>query len=283
MYLLHVVKLVRRHKLAFVFALATGLVLVAFGLYHGTMPKVIAYLSTLVACFLVSEFIHYHGKIKLDAWRIDRPHMELKVVLICELIVVLLLSWWFVLANPQSMTPPLKLAILVIRLLFAFPIFFLIYFLAVRKYSLAQLGFRFKYWFVSIPLIVIIGGVSYMGFPEGIQFEDMLEEHGYLAFLTLGFLTAAIPEEITRHLFQSRLSVVMKSKSFGWFFASLVWALLHIPSFGNSSGDYVSASLSAIGILPIGLFWGYLNQRHRSIIPSILIHGTNLWGLQNIF
>tara|TARA_R110002049_G_scaffold63062_1_gene167838 strand:- start:433 stop:954 length:522 start_codon:yes stop_codon:yes gene_type:complete len=173
---------------------------------------------------------------------------------------------------------------MLLRILFVFPVFFLIYFLAIKKYTLKELGIlRFNFWYVSLPLIVLIGGVAYLIFPDGLQFQDVLKTNGYLAFITLGFLTASIPEEITRVLLQTRLYGLLKNKSFAWFSASFVWALFHIPVFMFNGSNYYDACISALGILPLGLLWGYLNERYRSILPSVIIHGTNLWGLQNIF
>ena len=168
-------------------------------------------------------------------------------------------------------------------------VFYLIYFLGIRKYKARQIGiWGFKYWFVGIPLIILIGGVAYLSFPEDMQFQSELNQGGVSVlmknFLLLGLLTAAIPEEIARTLFQSRLSIVMKNKALAWFFVSIIWALQHIPLFSfQSDGSYYGATISALGIIPIGMLWGYLNERYKSIVPSVLIHATNLWGLQNIF
>ena len=178
---------------------------------------------------------------------------------------------------------------MILRLVFIFPVFLLVYFLAIRKYKAQEIGiWGFNYWFVSLPLIVLIGGVAYLTFPADMQFQDQMGDGGVIRLMKglvlLGFLTAAIPEEIIRTLFQSRLSAVMKNKSMAWFLVSLIWALQHIPFFAfNANGDYYSATIGALGILPLGLLWGYLNERYNTIIPSVLIHGTNLWGLQNIF
>jgi hypothetical protein len=39
--------------------------------------------------------------------------------------------------------------------------------------------------------------------------------------------------------------------------------------------------MSSVRIIPIGLMCGYLTHRTKSIIPSVLVHGSNFWGLQN--
>lgn len=92
--------------------------------------------------------------------------------------------------------------------------------------------------------------------------------------IVFGFLTAAIPEEVARTLFQSWLGAVLRNKSVAWFAVSLIWALQHIPTFASQSeGDYNGVLLSTLGILPIGLLWGYLNERHKSILPYTRLEG----------
>ncbi|WP_408029568.1 CPBP family intramembrane glutamic endopeptidase [Tenacibaculum xiamenense] len=244
----------------------------------------IIYLIVMLGAFLISEFVVFSGRFKFKDWNIKEPKKELYVIFLTQIITCFLLVYWFAIAKQKVESSLVKIVLFSGRILFVFPVFFIIYFVGIKKYSLRQLGvLSFYNWYVSLPIIILIGGVTYLTFPESLQFNSILKQNGGSAFLVLGFLTAAIPEEITRVLIQSRLSRVLKDKSWGWFLASFLWALLHIPTFAKSSGDYIGATFSALGILPIGLLWGYLNERYKSIIPSVLIHGTNLWGLQNIF
>lgn len=275
--------LLRRHKAALAAATALGLALLIISLVEGSRLKTSAFMLTILGCFLVSEFIYHSGKMNFPDWKIKAPRSEWRVVLFIQIVGLVLLVTAFVLIDRSTLARSWGMVLMALRIIFIFPVFLLVYFLAVRRYSLVDIGFRLRHAYVAFPLIILIGVVSFFGFPEGVQFADILQQHGYWSFLTLGFLTAALPEEILRNLFQSRLSAISGSKSLGWFLASLIWALSHIPSFGSQSGDYISATLGALGIMPIGLLWGYLNERYRSIVPAVLIHGTNLWGLQNIF
>jgi membrane protease YdiL (CAAX protease family) len=34
-------------------------------------------------------------------------------------------------------------------------------------------------------------------------------------------------------------------------------------------------------MMPIGFLWGYLTHRTKSLLPAVLVHGLNFWGLQN--
>lgn len=277
----HIFQLTYKYQLAVLFSTLLALVLILLGIQQQSILKVITY---LVLAFVISEFIYYSGNFSYAPWLIKSPQKELWIIIGTQVIVAILLIYWFMLVDHQSVSKVFKISALVLRILFVFPVFFLIYFLAVKKYNLKQLGIlNLSRWYVCLPVIVLIGGVSYLLFPERLQFEEIIQEHTYLSLITLGFLTAAIPEEITRNLLQSRLGRVLKNKSLGWFFSSFIWALIHIPIFSFNTDDYYLACISALGILPLGLLWGYLNQRYRSIIPSVIIHGTNLWGLQNLF
>lgn len=258
--------------------LAIGLIIMAS--IEGGLDKTILYLLTMAACFLLSEFIYFTGKVSLKPWKITHPRQELLVTFGVVLAGIGLLIYWFLIIDQSHASQMTKTITMILRLLFIFPVFLLVYFLAIKKYKPLTIGiWSFKYWFISLPLIVLIGGVAYLGFPDG-----MIQEFTIQQFIFLGFLTAAIPEEIARTLFQSRLGRVIHHKGMAWFIVSFIWALQHIPLFAfKSNGDLYGATIGALGILPIGLLWGYLNERYRSIIPSVLIHGTNIWGLNNIF
>lgn len=281
----HIKRLFKNYRLGLVLGLILSLALIVLGFIEDSVIKTFFYLLTLFGGFLLSELFYHKKKNRYYEWNVIHPKAEFYVIASTQIIVISLMVYWFLIVDQQAASRVIRLTTLALRILFVFPIFLLIYFLAIKKYSLKQLGIlRFNHWYVCLPIILLIGGVSYLFFPDGLQFRSIVEENGYLSLFTLGFLTAAIPEEITRSLLQSRLGIMLNNKSIAWFAASFLWALIHIPLFAfKTNEDYYSATISALGILPIGLLWGYLNERYKSIIPSVLIHGTNLWGLQNIF
>ena len=43
-----------------------------------------------------------------------------------------------------------------------------------------------------------------------------------------------------------------------------------------------SNSVGVLDIVPLGLLWGYLTHRTGSLVPAVLLHLTNFWGLQNL-
>ena len=248
-------------------------------LFHTTM-----YLIVMVGCFLISETIVYYRKLTFSPWQIKQPKKELLIILFTVGMATLLLFIRFVLISDfQAIAPPIKIVLFAFVALFIYPVFLAIYFFGIGKYKPSALGLNSSGWWVALPLIALIGGISVWLLPDELMFSMILEQQGYLAMITMGFMTAAIPEEFTRMLFQTRLGKVMGNKSAAWFIASLIWALTHIPNFYSKSDRFYGACIGAIGIMPIGLLWGYLTERYKSMIPAILIHGTNLWGLHNIF
>ena len=92
-----------------------------------------------------------------------------------------------------------------------------------------------------------------------------------------------LPEEFVRYLTQTRLGKILTNNAAGWLIASVIWASLHLPSFyANNTRGFVYALLGVVTILPLGLLWSFINHRTRSIVPAVLVHGTNLWALQDL-
>jgi membrane protease YdiL (CAAX protease family) len=75
---------------------------------------------------------------------------------------------------------------------------------------------------------------------------------------------------------------VFHNKAWGWLIATTIWAFMHAPKWYWESKDLVEVILASIVRIPLGLMWGYLTHRTKSILPSVLVHGTNYWGLQNL-
>lgn len=282
----HLKTLINQYKSAVTIVLMVGLLLAVISYIGGHGSKVYIYLITLLGAVLISEFylfIKGAGNEETD-WTIKSPKNELLIIICSQVLIAALLVFWFNMAKQQVDSLALKYSLLILRLMFGFPIFLFLYFVVIKKYRLKELGItNVQSWYICAPLILLIGLMTFLMFPEGMQFQQVVAQSGILSLFLLGFLTAAIPEEVTRVLLQSRLSRVSNSQTLGWFLASSIWAVLHLPIFLAGSDAHWPAIANAVAILPIGLFWGYLNQRYKSIIPSVIIHGTNLWGLHNIF
>ena len=80
---------------------------------------------------------------------------------------------------------------------------------------------------------------------------------------------------------QRRIGALLKNVGLGWLLITIIWALMHVPKWYSENHSLTETILSSIRIIPIGLMWGYINHRTKSILPAMLIHGTNFWGSQN--
>lgn len=56
---------------------------------------------------------------------------------------------------------------------------------------------------------------------------------------------------------------------------------MHAPKWYSEEHNISEAILGSVRIIPIGLMWGYLTNRTKSIFPATIVHGVNFWGLQN--
>ena len=93
---------------------------------------------------------------------------------------------------------------------------------------------------------------------------------------------AALPEEFFRWVWQTRVAACFNNRAAAWLIASVLWATLHAPVEYAQSHSLAAVATYIMGIVPIGLLWGYLTMRTQSILPSVLLHCVNLWGLQNL-
>lgn len=99
--------------------------------------------------------------------------------------------------------------------------------------------------------------------------------------ITQGLIGAALFEEFSRFVIQSRFGRVFKTNGINILFSTTIWAFMHFPvTYFN--GNELSGTLGyCIQIFPIGFVWGYLTESTKSIIPATIAHGLNLWGFQN--
>ncbi|RKE92286.1 CPBP family intramembrane glutamic endopeptidase [Ichthyenterobacterium magnum] len=284
LFLKHLYIKVSNNKITFLLILILGLTIEMLSFYNGNVTNSTAYLGVLLLCVLLIEFYTFIRPIKKE-WLIKKARQENIMVMFCIFISYCILAIRFLVIDDfQATDKSIKIALMVFVGLFIYPVFLAFYFLRLKNYKLKEIGFgNWKCFWVAFPIIIMFAIVAFGIMPDKIQFGDIIEEKGVLSLITLGFLTAAIPEEFTRLLFQTRLGKVLSNRGLGWFIASFIWAMGHIFIFSNQTQDYLGAFISAIGIFPLGLFWGYLTEKFKSMIPSVLIHGTNLWGIQNIF
>lgn len=164
---------------------------------------------------------------------------------------------------------------------FIFPIVLSLVFLWWR-YKPAELGFRFQAncW-VFIPVLVFTGGAAWLVAADDFTLGRLLASESIVGILITGFITSGLTEEFIRMALQTRVGTYLRNPAVGWFIAAVIWAFLHSPKWYSESGDLYEALLGAVRIIPLGLMWGYITYRTKSLIPATLVHGTNIWGLQN--
>jgi membrane protease YdiL (CAAX protease family) len=155
--------------------------------------------------------------------------------------------------------------------------------LLILRYRLGDLGVRFR-GFVPVPLVILCFGVPAAGFsPSSLTMKAAYDEAGSIWGLLSGSLgAAALPEEFFRFVWQTRVGAFLHNRAAGWLIASVLWAALHIPNEYGDSHSLAGTLAYTVSIIPLGLLWGYLTMRTGSILPSVLLHGTNVWGLQNL-
>jgi membrane protease YdiL (CAAX protease family) len=155
--------------------------------------------------------------------------------------------------------------------------------LPILRYRPADLGIRFR-GFAPVPLVVLCFGVLAVACsPSSITVKVSDLGVGTLwGLLSEGLVEAALPEEFFRFVWQTRAGAYLNNRASGWLIASVLWAVLHAPVEYNGSHSLAGTLTYMLGIIPIGLLWGYLTIRTKSILPSVLLHGTNFWGLQNL-
>jgi membrane protease YdiL (CAAX protease family) len=177
--------------------------------------------------------------------------------------------------------PGLIKLVLLPLLLFMFPIALAIY-LLLKKYKLPNLGLRLNGLLLVLPIVFISAIINHYVSPQSLTLTAVLEESGgWFGAIFSGFIVAALSEEFFRFVGQTRLGAYFNNKGIAWFVTSLLWAFMHAPKWYGEELNMTEAVLGSLRIVPIGLMWGYLTHRTKSILPSVLVHGMNVWGLQN--
>jgi membrane protease YdiL (CAAX protease family) len=246
---------------------------------HGIGYFIFFYVSILTIYFFTKR-IQPENEIE-----VKEPPKELVLALLFSLLGVVFITINFYLkSSGEQIGFIIRLPILLGMLFFTFPIGIAIY-LLIKKYRISQLGFRYKplsYLLLGIFIWGITGIFAYLFNRSGIIWVEGYKELGGLSGIILqGVIGAGLVEEFSRFVMQSRFEKVFRINGFNILFATTIWAFMHFPvNYFNDSP--VSEILAyCIQIIPIGFIWGYLTHRTKSIVPSTLAHGINLWGFQN--
>jgi membrane protease YdiL (CAAX protease family) len=270
------------NKLTSILLTGVFILLSQWSVYTGTLAHLAGYLVAMLLCVFIVEYFHT-SRPQRSTLPIKNSQREFAVLAtIIALQYVVSIFRFIVFSDFQSVHPGIRLSLFILMILVIYPVALIIYFFFLKKYRPSELGLRFDWRVaVSVILIAIIGSISFLVAPEKIRFAEFFGKMGLLQMIVLGFFSAAIPEEFMRIILQTRLGKVLNNRALGWFITGVIWAGVHIPNFYSQDKEMSSACIAALQILPLGLLWGYMTYRFKSIWPSVIIHGTNLWGLQN--
>jgi membrane protease YdiL (CAAX protease family) len=254
---------VKDNKVIFSLLLALSAVVIWFGNEHDAghgHSVVVKALAYLFAMWLCAFFIDLITTMKPHAgdFIVRRPLLESIIAFLCPLLGIACMLLRFHPKVPWEKAPiSTRLPIGIGLMLFLFPIGMAVIMLLLR-YRPKDFGFRLQ------------------GF-----MRIMEESGGIVNALLTGFITAALSEEFFRVVLQTRFGALFHNFGLGWLITSVMWALLHGPKWYSENQDLKETLLSCMRIVPLGLMWGYLTHRTHSILPSVLCHGMNVWGLQN--
>jgi membrane protease YdiL (CAAX protease family) len=271
---------VKENFLTFLLVLATALVAIYIGYRHETLVQSLAYLG---AMWLFSFLIDWYSLYKpaKEVFEVRNAKLEsIYFIISFTLGFVFLLFRFSPALDWQHLNPFVRLAVLPL-ILFTFPIALAILLLFL-KYKPADLGIRFNGLILVIPIVLISVLVNRFVCPQSLTYDAIIAETGgILPALATGIITAGLSEEFFKMVGQTRLGAYLQNFGLAWFITVVIWAFMHAPKWYSEDLDMTEAILGSIRIIPIGLMWSYMTHRTKSILPSVLVHGTNFWGLQN--
>jgi membrane protease YdiL (CAAX protease family) len=248
----------------------------------GNLLHGLCYIAAMWLCAYITDIWMQVFPPKASNPVVKKPTTEALIFLLFTALGVGFLVIRFMLFKDWNNAPKLYKLTALPLILFVFPIALAAYFL-IKKYSLKNLGLRFdKSIFLALPIAAVTAITTWLVVPQNIHWTEMIKSEGIPQFLLEGFITAALCEEFMRFIGQTRLGAFFNNIGWGWFATVAIWALMHAPKwYADGNGDIVGALEGSARIIPLGLMWSYMIHRTKSIMPSLLVHATNLWGLQN--
>jgi len=269
----------RRHPWTVVCILLCIVGVLELAVRHAELPKALAYLGAMLACAFIVDLFARWFPTQWD-FPVRRPHRETALAVGIELLAIVLMILLFVVFQLNNLSTAWKIASL--------PAFAIIFPIALPlillkwKYRPVELGIRFNAMsWVFLPVLLVTAATAYLAAPEDFTLGSLLASEGVVGALVTGVITAGLSEEFVRMVLQTRLGAYLRNPAIGWFIATLIWAFLHSPKWYADGGDLYEALMGAVRIVPLGLMWGYITHRTKSLLPATLVHGFNVWGLQN--
>ena len=272
---------IRRHPAAALVVACLAIVILVNAALAGDFGRALLYLGAIAASVVAIELV-------LGRWPARGPMTIVRggvgevVMLTVSWLAAMAWLWARFVRNYQPAPGPARLVWLLIIIGFVFNAVPALWLIA-RRYGLRDLGLRVG-GIQAAPLVIsIFAFCAIVVAPGSITWAAIEKETGGSMLAIAGIaLSAAVPEEFFRFVWQTRVGAVLANRATGWLVASVLWAALHGPKDWDESHELRSTVMGCLNIIPLGLLWGYLTHRTRSIVPSILLHATNLWGLQNL-
>ena len=271
---------IRRNPLTCLLIIITVLAVLYIGYRHETLKQAIVYLTVMWLCSLFVDLYALWRPAKND-FPVRNPRREVLWFFLCVCLGFLFLYIRFIIPVPwQQLSPWVRMATIPL-ILFVYPIGLAIILLLLR-YKPADLGIRLQGLPVIIPIILLCAITNRLVSPGSLTWDKVVAESGgAVGALFLGLVGAGLAEEFFRIVGQTRLGALLHNKGMGWFITTLIWTFMHSPKWYGDDHDAAEALLGAVRIIPMGLMWGYITHRTKSILPATLVHGTNVWELQN--
>ena len=271
----------QRHPIVFSIVVLIGAALLVDWALERHALEMITYLGAVVlSAVIVDVSVAFLEKPRID-FPVRAPRAEVMVAAVLYFAAAAVLAFRF-----SSWFPVHGLWL---RVLFAAGMFLfglqilLALFLFWRGFSLRDLGLRL-WGFAPVPLVMAccMGLVALTMPLRNAWVENYHSIGGSIwAWVQVGLLMAALPEEFFRMVWQTRLGKLLNNAAAGWLVGSLLWASLH--SFMYAQGEsHLQALFAVLGIVPYGLLLGYITHRTRSILPAILLHATKFVWLGNL-
>ena len=250
--------------------------------FHGIGYFIFFYASILTIHFFTKRIP------PVNEIEVKDPKKELIIAVLFAVLGVIFLTLNFMLkSNKFTDTLYTKIPIGLGSIIFAMPLGIFIY-LLFKRYKLMKLGLKTQP-LISLLLGLIIWGLTgvfaYFFNKEGMYWEKIYKDDGIIGgiitIVTQGIIGAALIEEFSRFIIQTRFERVFKINGINILFATTIWAFMHFPVTFYKNADVIGVFIYCIQIIPIGFVWGYMTQRTKSIVPATIAHGINLWGFQN--
>ena len=271
-----------KYPTAVLAALAPFALVLYYGYDGDRMLHATGYLFAVCAgIFLTDLAVNLFPK-ATNGWPVKQAAKETAVILGCMALGVLFLVIRFF-GGWEEMAGIVKLALLPL-ILFAFPVVLALLYVFWFRYKPRELGVNSNYWWLVMVLHALVGGVAMLVAADKSHWQEGWVELGAIGMLTTGVLGAALSEEFVRMLLQTRLGKLLGNFGWGFVLATLLWAVMHVPVAmrNNPDKELPEMMLASLSVMPMGFLWGYLTHRTKSLVPAVLLHGFNLWGLQNL-